>query len=151
MKQVLRLNVTSQSYETWLPEFQDGENFALTVGGVYWVLLDDSDPTLTVFSIVGDVPLQESITFDLVGDSANCKYNELSIPLDKDSVTDADGLADDINAIAGAEIVEQVLHFSATSQTFETWLPKFQDGENFPVSIGYPYVVCLKANVTWPW
>ena len=150
VQQVLRLNAASQTYETWLPEFEDGENFPLTVGGVYWMLLDNSDPTLAVFSIVGDVPAQQSIRFNLVGNSGSCKYNEISIPLDKSDVPNADELAIDINTAAGGQIVEQVLRFNAQAQTFSTWLPEFQDGENFQVKIGYSYHVCLKGNVAWP-
>ena len=148
--QVLRFNAASQTYETWLPEFRM-ERISLSQLaesiGCCWTI---RDPTLAVFSIVGDVPAQQSITFSLVGSSGTCKYNEISIPLDKSDVPNADELAIDINTAAGGQIVEQVLRFNAQAQTFETWLPEFQDGENFQVKVGYSYHVCLKGNVVWP-
>ncbi len=166
VEQVLRLDATRQDFDSWFPGggfgFVAGEYvsapFALDVGGAYRILLNGSDPLLTRFSIVGGVPDQGAITFDLVGGATGCKYNELSVPLDQSALVDADDIAD---SMGGAADVDQVLRLNATTQDFDSWFPGggfgFVAGEfvgtPFDVRIGYPYVVCLNDGadgVTWP-
>jgi hypothetical protein len=140
-KQVLRWNASTQLWEARLPEFQDGPNFALEVGGVYFVLVDST--VGNVVSFVGDVPAQGSVHYNLLG-AANCKFNTVMVPLDRSDITTADQLA---TAIGN---VEQVLNWNASTQLFETRLPAFQDGPNFTVKIGYPYGVCMTVDKVWP-
>lgn len=139
VQQVLRWNASTQTFEARIPGV-DGPNFALAVGGVYWLLLDSAAPT--VLSFVGDVPAAGSISYSLVGGSP-CKYNAIMLPLDQASITTADQLAAAIGNVA------QVLSWNASTQTYQTRLPGI-DGPNFAVKIGYPYLVCMDQSKTWP-
>lgn len=139
VQQVLRWNASTQIFEARIPGV-DGPNFPLAVGGVYWLLLDSTAPT--VLSFVGDVPAAGSISYVLVGGSP-CKYNAIMLPLDQASITTADQLAAAIGNVA------QVLNWNALTQTYQTRLPGI-DGPNFTVKIGYPYLVCMEQSKTWP-
>lgn len=140
--QVLRWDSAGQIYEFWLPQDQDGVDFNLQTGGTYWLLVDSAAPP--VVSFVGDVPAQGSINFSLVGNPSACLYNEISLPLDKSSITNADQLASAVGNVV------QVLRWDASTQQYEFWLPQDQDGVNFAVKIGYPYTLCMSQGKTWP-
>lgn len=140
--QVLRWDADNQWYEFWDPAIEDGVDFPLETGHMYWLLVDEYSPT--VVSFVGDVPTQSEISFNLVGSSASCLYNEISLPLDQATITDADELA------AAIGDVVQVLHWDSMNQWYEFWDPAIEDGVNFPVSIGYPYTLCMSQGKTWP-
>lgn len=117
-------------------------DFSLNVGGAYFLLLNSSADN--VLSFVGDVPAQGSVSFSLVKDTgSSCKYNAISLPLDKDSITSASQLMSDIGG------VDSVAKWDASTQQFVTYSGGLGD---FSVSIGYPYFVCLNnsAPSTWP-
>lgn len=139
--QVLRWEAAAQLFQARLPGV-DGVNFDLEVGGVYWVLLDNTADD--VVSFVGDVPAVDAISYDMLGGSP-CRYNTFMVPLDQyqAGITNADQLA------AAIGNVEQVLMWDAQSQLYKARLPGV-DGVNFPVKIGYPYLVCLRQNTSWP-
>jgi hypothetical protein len=124
------------------------DNFDVDTGDAIFVLAEGSTPT--VLSFVGDVPAEGSVSFSLVGDSAACRYNFISVPLNKGSITDAAGLR---SAIGGSAIsdVAQVLSWDesiAPNGDFRIYTgSSFSD--NFPVKIGYPYFVCMLASKPW--
>jgi len=143
VQQVFRLNGDQQIFESWYPPSSYGTNFDLEVGGSYWLLLDGTAESIV--SLVGDVPEQNTIQFTLYGASP-CKFNDITVPLDRSDITTADELA---TAIGG---VEQVLQLDATYQVFQAWYPPTSYGTDFAVKIGYPYRVCLDATApsVWP-
>lgn len=116
-------------------------DFALAVGDPVFVLLEGTGNP--VYSMVGDVPAQDSVHFSLVGGSPTCKYNFISIPLDKGTLTLASELVTDIGDVS------QVLVWDPTSgfTIYDSTDPFSQD---FSVRIGYPYFVCMTASKTWP-
>ena len=148
--QVLHWDADAQDFtDYYLPNLGLGTNFALEVGGVYWILLDSTAPS--VFSIVGDVPDVDAVQYnDLPGASPNCVYNNIIIPLDQwnAGISHASDL---IAAMGGPTVVDQVLQWNADDQDFtDYWLPNIPIGTDFTVQPGYPYMVCLLANTDWP-
>ncbi|MBN1812171.1 MAG: hypothetical protein JXA14_10075, partial [Anaerolineae bacterium] len=154
--QVMRYDPVTQSFSfpgnVWMPQFGIGNNFPLVVGQVYALQLEQSAPSIV--GLVGRVPDPGSVTFSLVaGASAgDRRYNFISVPLDRPDLLNADQLADDIHPSA----VYQVMQYDAQLQSYpfpaNVWMPRFNIGTNFPVRIGYPYVVQLEqgAPTTWP-
>jgi hypothetical protein len=164
--QVLHVNAETQGYDSWLPSagygFVDGayttDPFGLQTGDAYRLVVNNSDPDLTLTTFVGDVPDAGAVTFALVGSDPGCKINDISIPLGRSDITDADLLA---NSMGGSDNVQQILRLNPDQQGYDSWLPGpgygFVDGgyvtEPFEVRIGYPYAVCLKSGadgMTWP-
>ncbi len=136
---VLKWDETQQQFVTFSGGLGD---FSLETGGAYFVLVDSTSDD--VLSFVGDVPPQGSISFTFVtGTSTECKYNAISIPLDKDNITKASELMSDIGG------VDAVLKWDATSKQFVTYSGGLGD---FDVYIGYPYFVCLNSTApsNWP-
>ncbi len=137
---VVKWDAASQSYVTYTGGPGD---FPLETGGAYFLLLNSS--AANVLSFVGDVPPQGSISFSLVKETgaSGCKYNAISLPLDQGQITMASEL---ITAIGG---VDAVVKWDAASQSYVTYTGGPGD---FPVSIGYPYFVCLNngAPANWP-
>lgn len=143
--QVLSWNAATASYLSWDPAAQDGNNFSLTVGGVYRLVLDST--ANTIVSFVGDVPAQGTVSFALTRPSGTgCAINDISLPLDKANITTADQLATAVGNVA------QVLEWNATTQTYLSWDVAAQDGNNFATKIGYPYRLCLSTggSANWP-
>jgi hypothetical protein len=142
VKQVVKWNAGSQGWDIYTPGGPG--DYALEVGGSYFLLVDSGSPT--VLSLVGDVPDQGSISFALVKETgqSGCKYNSISLPLDQDSITNAQQLVDAIGGVA------QVVDWDATNQGWIIYSPGGPG--NFAVSVGYPYIVCLNnsAPANWP-
>lgn len=153
VQQVMQWNAALQNFEIRNidPDFgNSGPLFPLKVGGVYWVLADGSGGATVSF--VGDVPPQSgqpgAVSFTLER-AAACRYNHISLPLDKSAITNADQLA---AAIGG---VVQVMRWNASLQNYEIENidPVFgNNGINFETRIGYPYMVCTDstAPASWP-
>ena len=118
-------------------------DFALEVGGAYFLLLDSTADN--VLSFVGDVPAEGSVSFSLVKEtgSSGCKYNLISIPLDQDGISTASDLMSEIGG------VDSVSKWDATNQHYVAYTGGPGD---FAVSIGYPYLICLNnsAPSNWP-
>ncbi len=167
--QVLHWDPTRQVYDQWFPGDDPPSGtvggvytetpYALKVGDVYRILLNNADTSLKVVSFVGDVPDANSINFTLVG-AAACKRNQISIPLEQSGITNSQELA---VAMGGPTAVAQVLRWDATRQAYDQWFPGDDPPSGtvgglytetpYPVQIGYPYVVCLLADangVKWP-
>ena len=142
VKQVVKWDASSQSYVSYTPGGPGG--FNLEIGGSYFLLVDSSSPT--VLSFVGDVPAQGSVSFALDNTATSgCRYTSLSVPLDQSGINDANDLA---NAIGSG--VQQVIKWDAGSQSYVSYTAGGPGA--FPVSIGYPYFVCLdsSAPANWP-
>ena len=161
--QVLRWNKSRQDFDYWDPIHDEGyvngnpvqTPFSLTVGDGYWVLVDATSPP--VVSFVGDVPGAGAVKFTLAGATTGCTYNQITIPLEQSSLTNADLVADSISPSE----VAQVLRWNANRQDFDSWDPINNEGyvngdpvtAPWEVKLGYPYMVCLKAGVNgniWP-
>jgi hypothetical protein len=128
-------------YVVWDPTDPLSEDFAIDVGDPVLVLVQGTAATNT-YSLVGDVPPQGSVQFSLSGGTP-CKYNFISIPLDKGSIALASGLASNIADVT------QVLYWDPTGG-YTVWDPTDPLSEDFAVKIGYPYLVCMTASKTWP-
>lgn len=127
-------------------------DFPLATGGSYMLLVDSSSSD--VISFVGDVPAQGSISFALNPGTATCKYDSLSIPLDRDDLTSASELAADIGAVTGISAVDEVLVWDVASQTFNSFDPVNDPPFlpfDFAVEIGYPYMVCTRGTSQIDW
>ncbi len=143
----------SQTYRASVKPFTLN-NFALQSGGVYMVTLDNSDQTLSVFTIVGDVPPPSQTTpqgtpgrveYTLAGGSP-CKLNQLTAPLDRPDLAKAKDLALAIGNVA------RIQQWNANTQVYQSSLSPFTLN-NFDVRIGYPYMVCVNApgnGQVWP-
>jgi hypothetical protein len=161
---VMRWNTQAQVFDSWDPVNGEGwvggsyttTPFPLAVGGAYWLMIDNTGPTL--LSFVGDVPAAGSVKFTLKGAAGTCSYNEITVPLEQSTLTDANLLAANISATE----VAAVLRWNATLQVFDSWDPVNGEGwvggvyttTPFDVKIGYPYWVCLTAGVdgqVWPY
>jgi hypothetical protein len=161
VQEVLRWDVTQQLFESWIPDavFPPpggfGVNFSTKLGEPYLLSLEAAP---NVFSIVGNVPPKTgqlgALRFTLAGNPGLCKWNYISVPLDRDAITDAEQLS---LAIGDSNDVEELLMWDAAQQLFVSWIPDVQFpppggfGTNFPVKTGYPYFVCMNTDgVLWP-
>jgi hypothetical protein len=152
--QVLHWNPDQQIWDAYNPNggFDgngSGTNFSLALNGVYFLLVN-SGLTGTTLSFIGDVPAAGSVQYGLVGGSP-CKWNTITLPLDQSGIADAKALGIAI----GKSIVTQELHWNAGIQNWDPWSPSggFDgngSGTNFATQIGYPYLVCLTENKSWP-
>lgn len=139
--QVLQWNPNT-GFETYDPNDPFSVDFSLSVGDPVFVLLEGA--STSVYSIVGDVPAQGSVQFNLVGSGGSCTYNFISIPLDTDAgITTASQLATDIGNVS------QVLNYDPNSG-FITYDANDPFSTDFSVQRGYPYFVCMTASKTWP-
>lgn len=144
VKKVVRFDAVSQTFKTHTVGTAFN-NFDLATGGAYLIEVDNTADT--VVSFVGDVPNQGSVIFSLQRGSseAECKYNAISVPLDRSDITNAAGLA---TAIGG---VNKVTRWDPASQSFKTHTAGTAFN-NFAVSIGYPFLVCVNSTgpASWP-
>ena len=146
-KQVLQWSASNQKYDSYTPGVSPPPlNFNLSLAGSYLLLLDSTSGY--TFTIVGGVPVSGTVHFTLtVGTASICKYNAISVPLQRSDITNASQLA---AAIGG---VKQVLKWNAGNQKYDSYTPGVSPPPlNFAVSIGYPYLVCLNnlAPTLWP-
>ena len=146
--QVMKWNSSIQNFDTYLPALPFDPDFDLIVGGAYTLVVDDTPSNL--LSIVGEVPLEGTINFNLLpGTISNCSFNSFSIPLNRTDITRASELAADIGGVV------QVLSWNPDIQNYSPFLPgldipgSFLD---FAIRPGYPYLVCLSntAPTNWP-
>jgi hypothetical protein len=127
---------------TYDPLYPFSEDFPLAVGDPVLVLLQGTGAS-DVYSMVGDVPPPNSVHFSLIGDTATCQYNFISVPLDKGNITTASELAASIGGVTSA------LKWDP-DQGYIIYDPTYPFSTDFDVKIGYPYFVCMTATKTWP-
>lgn len=147
VKRVLRWNPVTQSYASYIPSVSPPPlDFSLVTGGAYMLEVDTTAPS--ILSLVGNVPTQGSVVFSLTqGSPSTCALNDISLPLDSLTLTQASLLAADIGG------VKRVLNWNANTQTYNSYIPGVSPPPlNFATRVGYPYTVCLDdtAPTTWP-
>lgn len=144
--QVVRHDNAAQAIEFWLPSLMLGTNFPTEVGGTYFLHLEETAASITSFT--GGIPPFGSVTTGLNAPLplSSCRNNFISVPLDRVDILDADDLAADIGG------VYLVIRHDNDTQGIDFWIPSLSSGVNFPVRVGYPYIVCLldTAPATWP-
>lgn len=144
VKKVVRFDALIQSFKTHTVG-SPFNNFDLSIGGAYLIEVDNT--ANSVVSFIGDVPTQGSLIFNLErgATTADCKYNAISIPLDRSDITNAAGLA---TAIGG---VNKVTRWDPDLQGFKTHTVG-SPFNNFSVAIGYPFLVCVNSAgpASWP-
>jgi hypothetical protein len=149
VRQLLKWNASLQNFEAWSHEFTFGDNFVLNPGDYVFLTVDQNAPATA--SLVGGVPDPGDVSFALApGTASDCALNFLSLPFDQAQLTTADLLSDDIGT--PDVTVVQALDWDAPIQNFLAWANVFGFGDNFPTTIGHPYIVCLDntAPVSWP-
>ncbi len=144
VKKIVRFDPSIQGFKTHTVG-GSLNNFDLTIGGAYFIEVDST--SANALSFVGNVPAQGSVTFSLTRGSTptDCRYNAISIPLDRADITNAAGLA---TAIGG---ISKVVRWDASIQGFRTHTVG-GSLNNFGTSIGQPYFVCVNGNgpTSWP-
>ena len=136
-------------YNTENPSTGGSTDFSLAVGDP--VFIEAQGTNTDTYTIVGEVPAQNSVSFSLEGSSPDCKWNHISIPLDQGSViTNAASLTSNINN--GGDVLEQILEWDPDTgfAFYNPDNPSSGGSTNFAVSIGYPYFVCMTGSQTWP-
>ena len=144
---LLKWNASLSVYYSYDPADEEGSyNFPVNVGDAFWLLSVGSGTP--VLSYVGDVAPQHGVTFALVGGSPNCRYNMITVPLDKmATITDAATLAGDLVV----SDVGRLLSWDPTLGVYRSYDPADEEGSyNFNVRAGYPYWACMKTSKTWP-
>ena len=134
-------------YLSYIPGDEESSRFPIWAGDAFWLLSVGSGTP--VLSYVGDVPAEHSVTFDLVGSTPNCRYNMITVPLDKGTITNETQLADDI----GASDVARILYWDPVlngTGGYLSYVPGDGESSRFAVKIGYPYWVCMKTSKPWP-
>ena len=135
----------SGAWRTYEPANPFSDDFLLTVGDAFFALVNTATPG--VLSFAGNVPAQHSITFSLLGNAGACRYNFISLPLDKSGLAKAADLAGDIGNVSKILVWDATL---GTAGSWRTYEPGNPFSENFNVQIGYPYFVCMLLSKPWP-
>jgi N-acetylneuraminic acid mutarotase len=150
VRQVLQWEPIIQNFLAWSHEFGFGDNFATTLGGSVFLVVDQNAPS--VASFVGRVPVPGEVSYSLTpGTPSACALNFISLPFDQAALATADLLSDDIGT--PDVTVVQALDWYAPSQNFLAWANTFGFGDNFTTRIGHPYIVCLSNSgvpPSWP-
>ena len=131
---VARWNAQLQAYEQYIPGVPP-TNFTVTMGNSYYVNVTSSSIITMVGGITGP-------NFNLMTTS-NTSFNEIMLPLDKTSISNASELMADIPAC------NSVARWNASLQTYEQYIPGVPP-TNFVVKVGYSYYVNVTENVSWP-
>jgi RHS repeat-associated protein len=132
---VLKWNPATQTFRFFTPP-SSGDNFTLTTGEVAFVLLNSSAPTKVTMS--GKVTaIQHTLRPG--------RFNFLSVPLQRASLTSAGAVAADITG------VQAMLGWNATTQLFRFFTPP-STGDNFTLRPGAPFIAQLtnSAPTSWP-
>jgi hypothetical protein len=150
VRQLLKWDAFLGNFLAWSHEFGFGDNFPLFYGDYIFLVVTPDAPTLASF--VGRVPTPGEVAFPLApGAAGQCALNFLSLPFDQAQITTADQLSD---AIGTPDVtVVQALDWDSAIQNFLAWSNEFGFGDNFPTTIGHPYIVCLSDQDVpeqWP-
>ena len=141
---VLRHDAPAQSVVWRLPGLA-GENFGLAVGDAPYLYLEET--AADALWLLGGVPSKGAVQYALArpDPGGSCAYNFVTLPLDRDDLVDADGLAADVGG------VYMVARYNAGTQDL-TWRLPGVAGVNFSVQAGHPYILCVDetAPAVWP-
>lgn len=137
---VAKYNSDTQSFKIYVKGLPF-TNYPVVLGDFLFVLTTDGSPAST--AIVGDVPAEGEVTFNLVSGTPPI-YNYLSVPLDQEEIISASVLA----AKIGSGVV-RVAKYNNVTQSYIIYIPglSFTD---FPLVIGEPVVVHMSGTSTWP-
>ena len=132
---LLNWNRATQAFRFFVPP-ATGDNFALIPGEVVFVQLNSGGPNGV--TMVGDVT---AVQYSL----APGGFNFISLPLQRDDLTDAASVALDITNI------NSMLSWNETTQTFRLFVPP-GTGDNFALQPGRPFVIDLGPGgpSLWP-
>lgn len=131
---LLKWNPTSQTFRFFVPP-SFGDNFSLVPGEAVFVQASSSGPS--VVTVVGEVmAVQHSLTPG--------GFNFISLPLQRADLTQASDVAADIGGVT------TMLSWNETTQAFRFFVPP-SFGDNFPITIGQPFIVDLAENSPTEW
>ncbi|HPG42016.1 MAG TPA: glycoside hydrolase family 31 protein [bacterium] len=124
----------AQNYQQYVPQVVVS-NFPVQPGNGYLVNVQSN----SMFSVAGfpALPFYHLITTE------KTNFNEIMLPLDKTGITRASQL---LAAIPGCN---SVARWSAADQGYAQYLPELEFSD-FPVRAGYPYLVNVTRQITWP-
>jgi hypothetical protein len=151
-------------YRGTTPYFTPGAPLATTAATNYTDTGVIGDPSINHFYLVGaNNAAGETLCnnrmgeFDFALNPANDTLNDIALPLDASAsgLVDAESLALWIEGEGGAPVgsIRQLLKWDAFLSNFLAWSHEFGFGDNFPTTIGYPYIVCLSDTgvpPSWP-
>ncbi len=123
-------------FSGWLP------NFPLYQGDIIKISVVQN---LSFYS-VGALP--EPISYDLITVENDSNLNMISIPLNRNDITDVSNLA---NSMGGSDYIDQISRWNNPSQNWDSstyffgfWTP------DFPMTIGDPFMISAVQDYTWP-
>jgi hypothetical protein len=142
--QLMKWNPGLQTLLAWSHQFGFGDNFAVGLGDYIFLTASGGPTSVTLY---GRRPAPGELQFALTPGqpSPDCVINTISLPLDQGQITNADDLSDDIGGVV------QALDWDAPLQNFLAWSNENGFGDNFPTTMGYPYIVCLDNNAPTQW
>jgi hypothetical protein len=145
VQELLRWDPSITAFRAYQPGSPLSVNFPTAVGDAYQVRMGPagSGPA----TILGGVPAQGSISFNLAGASGTCRQNLFSLPLDQEGIVNAAGL------YAAIGNVNQLLVWSPStgvSGTFRIYEPGNPLSTNFATRIGHGYFACMNSSKVWP-
>ncbi|MBC7186874.1 MAG: hypothetical protein H5U38_07570 [Calditrichaeota bacterium] len=141
---VYKLDPATNAYTTyWLPDMGLGTNFPITPGMACLVNLKSDAPS--TWFMVGSVPYPGSVRFTLAKTKTRT-YNEISVPLDRLTLTNAAQLA---ASIGGVEALYRI--DPATNAFTQYWLVAQGLGTNFPLNPGEPVLLLVNQSAPNQW
>ena len=136
-------NSAAQSYTTIPIPLGD---FPLQPGGAYRVEVDGD----AVWSLAGDVPPQDSISFSLQT-TTGTDYTWITLPMHIAALDSASDLEDHIEANSSpATDCYTVSEWNASAQSYTTYTTIPIPLGNFATAAGRPYRVEVSIDATWP-
>jgi hypothetical protein len=142
VRRVARYKPDTQSFQTYIVGLP-ATNFPITTGEFAYLYTDNTAPS--VVTLVGRVPVQGSITFQLFSGNP-AKKNFISLPLELNNLTTASQVALDIGSG-----VSRIFRWRGSTQSTQTYIPGLP-ATDFPIVIGEPFGLQLLpgAPSTWP-
>jgi hypothetical protein len=139
-------NAVAQSYTTYTTIPIPQGDFPLQPGGAYRVEVDGD----AVWSLVGEVPPQDSVSFDLTT-TTGTDYTWITVPMHIAVMDSASDLEDHIEANSSpATNCYTVSEWNAVAQSYTTYTTIPIPSGNFATSAGKPYRVEVSLDAVWP-
>ena len=139
-------NATAQTYTTYTTIPIPLGDFPLLPGRAYRVEVDGN----AVWSLVGEVPPQDSVRFDLTA-TTGTDYTWISLPMHIATLDSSSDLEAHIEANSSpATDCYTVSEWNATAQTYTTYTTIPIPIGDFAVVAGRPYRVEVSVDAVWP-
>ncbi len=139
-------NATAQTYTTYTTIPIPLGDFPLQPGRPYRVEVDGD----AVWSLTGDVPPQDSVSFDLTT-TTGTDYTWISVPMHIAAMDSASDLKDHIEANSSPAVdCYTVSEWNATAQTYTTYTTIPIPIGNFAAAAGRAYRVEVSVDAVWP-